>query len=123
MKRMVLAIILLLAAANAHALETMLSKARSLTLPTLQYRETSVRAILEDIQRTSAELDAEGIGVNFVIVLDDALLNQQLTMTLNGPTIERALKLLAAIAPVYFQYEPGTILVKRLSDASGATGK
>ena len=119
MKRIVFALFLFIFAANAFALETMLSKARSITLPTLEYREATVGAILEDIRSKSVELDSEGLGINLVITLDEAVLNKQLTMTLNSPTIERALKLIAATAPIYFQYEPGAILVKRLSDSSG----
>ena len=119
MKRIVIALSFLLFAVNAFALETMLSKARSITLPSLEYREATVSAILEDIRSKSVELDSEGLGINLVITLDEAVLNKQLTMTLNSPTIERALKLIAATAPIYFQYEPGAILVKRLSDSSG----
>mgnify|MGYP003606967568 CR=1 FL=1 len=123
MKRIVLVAVLLIAAANAYALETMLSKARDITLPSLQYREATIGAILEDIRTKSVELDAEGLGINFVITLDNDLLNKQLTMTLNNPTIERALKLIAAVAPVYFQYEPSAVLVKNLSVNADTTEK
>ena len=123
MKRIFLVVILLFAAVNVYALETMLSKARNITLPVLQYREATIGAILEDIQNKSIGLDPEGLGINFVITLDESLLNKQLTMTIGNPTIERALKLLAASAPIYFQYQPGAVLVKRLSDASDHTEK
>ena len=118
MKRTILALLLLLVSATAYATETMLSKARNITLPTLQYRAATIGAILEDIRQKSVELDPERLGINFVITLDDDLLNQTFTMTLNNPTIERALKLLAAVAPLYFQYEPGAIVVKRLSKST-----
>lgn len=123
MKLSILALSLLLFAGNAFALESMLSKARSITLPNLEYRAATVAAILEDIRSKSVDLDPEGLGINFVITLDDTLLNKQLTMTLNAPTIERALKLVAATAPIYFQYEPGAVLVKKLSETSDVPSK
>ena len=114
MKRALLALVLLIAATtNALGLETMRSKARNITLPVFQYRDATVRDILADIQKQSMELDAEGDGINFVITLDDAILDRKLTMTVSAPTIEHALDLIAATAPIYFQYDPGAIVVQK----------
>ena len=113
MRKTTLALMLLIAINSAMGLDTMLSKARSITLPTLQYREVTVREILADIQKRGVELDPEGIGINFVIKLDDALLERKLTMTVHTPTLERALSLLAATAALYIQYDPGAIVVQK----------
>ncbi len=120
MKKLILSLILLVAASQVLAGETMLSKARNLTLPTFQYRDATVQTILEDIQKQSVELDSEGVGINFVLTIDDALLNRTLTMTLAHPTIERALKFIASTAPITFQYDAAAIVVRENTNTTEA---
>ncbi len=112
MKKWILFLILSVAASQIFAAETMRTKAQSLTLPTVQYRDATVQSILVDIQKQSVELDAEGIGINFVLTIGPDLLNRTLTMTLAKPTVERVLKFIASTAPIYFQYEDAAIVVR-----------
>ena len=111
--RRILAVVICLIALTATATDTMLSKARNITLPTLQYRDIALGEIIQDIQKKCAELDPEGTGVNFLIKLDESELQRKLTMTVNTPTIERALNLLAATAALYIRYEPSAIIVEK----------
>lgn len=100
-------------AQQAAATETMLSKARSISLPTLQYRDVALKEILDDIQKKSVECDPEGIGVNIIVKLDATLLGKKFTMTINAPSVERALSLLAATAALYVQYESAATVVQK----------
>lgn len=113
MMRHILAVAIGLIALSATATDTMLSKARNITLPTLQYRDVALGEIIQDIQKKCAELDPERTGVNFLIKLDDKELQRTLTMTVNSPTVERALSLLAATAALYIRYEPSAITVEK----------
>jgi hypothetical protein len=122
MKR-VLALLFGLIAVTVLATDTMLSKARNIKLPILQYRDVALKEILNDIQKKSIELDPEGIGVNFLIRLDEAELDRKLTMTVNIPTIERALNLLAATAVLYIRYEPNAIVVEKSERITGEPKK
>ena len=119
MKILILVLTAVLLASSAMAAETMLSKARSLTLPTLQYRDVPLKDILADIQVKSRSIDPEGTGVNFLVKLDDSMANRKLTMTVNTPTIERALKLLAATAALYIQYNPDVIVIQASERVTG----
>ncbi len=112
MKKWILFLSLWVAVSQVFAAETMRTKAESLTLPTVQYRDATVQSILEDLQKQSVELDAEGIGINFVLTIGPDLLNRKLTMTLAKPTVERVLKFIASTAPIYFQYEDAAIVVR-----------
>ena len=112
MKKWILFLSLWVAVSQVFAAETMRTKAESLTQPTVQYRDATVQSILEDIQKQSVELDAEGIGINFVLTIGPDLLNRKLTMTLAKPTVERVLKFISSTAPLYFQYEDAAIVVR-----------
>ena len=113
MKKYLLALAVVILAIQAHAVEFALSKARDITLPALQYREATLRSILDDIQKKSVEADPEKLGVNFVVKLDDTTLDKKLTMTLNSATIERSLNVLAATVSLYIQYDPGAIVIQK----------
>lgn len=110
---------LLFVATSTMATDTMRSKARALQLPTLQYRDVTLRQILTDIQEKSVSVDPEGTGVNLVIRLDDDQADRKLTMTIKTPTIERALTLLAATAALYIRYDPGAIIIQKSRSVTG----
>ena len=101
----------MLIAVQAQALDSALSKARALTLPTLQYRDASLDSILDDIQKKSREVDPEMWGVHFVIIMGDAALNKKITITLDSATIEQSLNALAAPASFDIKYDPEVIII------------
>ena len=100
--------------------ETMLAKARRLVLPTLQYRETTVKDILEDIRARSEAADAQHEGVSFLVKLDEKTAGRRITMTIGRPTVERALSLLAATVELYIQYDTSAIVVQKSERVVGA---
>ena len=111
MKMYLLAFMITIVAVHAQALNSALSKARALTLPTLQYRDASLGSILDDIQKNSREVDPETWGVHFVVIMGDAALNKKITITLNSATIEHSLNVLAAPASLDIKYDPEVIII------------
>ena len=113
MKAMNLVIGLLCGGLVAHAAGAELSKARTITLPTLDYREATIREILSDIAAKSKTADPQGAGVNVVINLDPTLAGRKLTMRLHKVTVEKAFTLLASVAGLYIRYEPNAVVVEK----------
>lgn len=96
---------------SARALDLAASKAAAITLPDLAYRDLPLKDILEDIRQKGVAADPEGVGVNLLVKLDEALAAKRFTLSVKAPTVERALKLLAAVAGLYLQYEPAYIVI------------
>lgn len=109
----ILCILGILLAGTCLADETMLSKARNLHFDNLEYRDVSIRDILADLQKRSLELDADSAGVNFLILLAEDDLNRTLTMSLNKPSLERVLNLIATTAGLIVQYDARVIRIEK----------
>ena len=116
MKKVTAIVAIGLLAVRVAAAEPMQAKARAITLPNLEYRDTPLKAILNDIVEKSREADPEKAGVNLAINLDDALAGRKLTMAVSKPTVERALKVLGMTAGLAIRYESGVIIVEKAAE-------
>lgn len=116
MRRLLPLMTILLVPLAVRAQEAMLYKARSILLPTLEYRSITVREIIADIEQKSIDLDPEGVGINFLLLLDDEVAEHRLTMTLREPTIAKALAVIAATVGLDIHYEPRIVRIQSRRD-------
>lgn len=81
---------------KAPALPTVQSKAQSMIIPSLEFRETTVREAVDRLKRMSIALDPDGKGINFVCKLDPPEVGQKkITLALTNTTLWNATRAVA----------------------------